>query len=465
MDTLVEKIVELTGHAGNSTAEERHAATRMLMDAVGCAWGAYRDSAPTLARAIASESPHPHGAHVFGAAAPVDPEMATFANGAMTRFLDLNDTYASDVGIGHPSDYISAVLAASEAVGANGRTTLEAIVLSYEVFCRLTDVTELGVDVWDHVVNGSVASAVSTAYVMGLDDDQLRHAIALALVPNLALQATRLNEVSMWKGMASANAARNGFFAARLARAGVTGPPTPFEGRGGLFEALNRRGSLDAWSRPHAAVHDCHLKRFAAGYFSQSAIEAAIDVHRDVPHPNDIVQIDVGTFQFGARVMAGDPNKWTPTTRETADHSLPYVVAHALAYGALNPDSYTPARLHDPAITRLLSALTVTVDEECQQSWPQACVSRVTVTLADGRRVTRLVRNYAGHSHSPLSDADLVAKFHHLAQPHLGDEQATRLARTIWTLDNAPSMTALFAPTPISADAPPAVATTSGGTA
>ena len=445
MDSVLRRIVDLVHDPAQPDQQARTAATRMLLDAVGCALGGYRHSAPAIARSLAAQRPDPNGAHVLGLPQRVDPEIATFANGAMIRFLDLNDAYGSTVGIGHPSDYIAAVLAGADMTAANGKTTLDAIVLSYEVFCRLTDLTRLGVERWDHVINGSVASAASAAYLLRLTPDQLGHAIALALVPNLALQASRLNGVSMWKGYASGNAARNGVFAARLAQAGVTGPATPFEGRGGLFDALGHEPDLDAWERPRWAIHDCHVKRYAAGYFAQSAIQAALEARGQISGPSEVDKVEVGTFEFAARVMAGDADKWSPQTRETADHSLPYVVAHALSHGSLTPDSYTEAHLSDPETARVLNSLTVHVDPDCERAWPEACMSRVIVRLTDGSRICREVRNYPGHKESPLDHSGLEAKFRGLVDPLLGPRQSALLADRIWNLESEASLERLFA--------------------
>jgi 2-methylcitrate dehydratase len=349
MDSLLENIIGLTTTAseGTATPQAQHAAKRMLLDALGCAFGAYTEDVPRKVRNVTCRRAQATGARVLGTTHRVTPEMAAFANGVMVRYLDYNDTYGSTAGVGHPSDYIPAVLAAAEASRASGTKVLAAVSLTYEVFCRLTDVTRLGVERWDHVINGAVASAVGAAYVLDLTETQLRHAISLSLVPNVALQATRLNDVSMWKGCASANAARNGVFAVELALEGISGPHMPFEGRGGLFPAIGSAPDTDAWERDRPAILDCNIKRFPAGYFSQGAIQAALEVRQSVADSRQITKVDIGTFAFGKQVMAGDPEKWQPKTRETADHSLPYVVASALAHAEVTRESFDAVALHD----------------------------------------------------------------------------------------------------------------------
>lgn len=446
-DQLVNELVELASVAPDDRLQARHAAKRMLLDALGCALGAFDHQVPATARALALSQPQASGAHIFGQTGRFTAERAAFANGVMIRYLDLNDAYGSAVGIGHPSDYIPAVLAAADVTAATGAAVLDAIVLSYEVFCRLTDVTRLGVQSWDHVINGAVASAVGAGHILQLTRDQLRNAISLALVPNIALQVTRLNSVSMWKGCASANANRNGLFAVELAKAGISGPDQPFAGRGGLFEAIGSTAAFEDWQRPHSAILDCNIKRFPAGYFSQSAIQGAVELREQLGNSSRIRTVEVGTFSFGLQVMAGDADKWAPTTRETADHSLPYVVAHALAHGHLNMDSFTPAALTSPETQRLLQQLTVTQDDDCERQWPAACMNKVTVHLEDGTQASNSVRDYLGHSANPLTDREIEAKFDELASPGLPNDRTRHLAGNVWSLDSAPNVETLFSST------------------
>jgi 2-methylcitrate dehydratase len=261
---------------------------------------------------------------------------------------------------------------------------------------------------------------------------------------NLSLQATRLGELSMWKGCAAGNACRNGVFAAELAAAGMTGPPAPFTGRGGLFAVTGGEPDM-RWLAASAgpAIAGCHVKRFPSGYFSQGAVQAALDLHTRL-NGRVPAAVQVGTFEFGKKVMAGDAEKWHPVTRETADHSIPYVVACALAHGAVNREDLAESRLGDPAIRRLLDVLTVEVDQECMAAWPEACMNRVTVTFADGDEESATVRYYRGHARNPMSDRELEGKFRDQAASVITEADTDALLAAIWALDEAGSAEALF---------------------
>ena len=451
MDEVLSALTDIVEDGRARQPEDAlHAAKRMLLDSIGCALGSYHEQVPTIIRRVSGQRAKPAGARAFGSEARLHPEAAVFANSVMIRFLDYNDTYGSTVGVGHPSDYIPAAMAQLGADEIPGELILRSILVGYEVFCRLTDATRLGVEQIDHVLNGAVASAAAAAVANRLSSEHTRHALSLAVTANLSLQATRLGDLSMWKGCAAGNACRNGVFAAELAAAGITGPNSPFTGRGGLVQVTGQEVDmrpLGASADP--AIMGCHVKRFPSGYFSQGAIEAALAVHAKL-NGRVPVAVEVGTFEFGKRVMAGDIQKWHPTTRETADHSIPYVVACALARGTVQRDDLDESQLADPQIRRLLDVLTVEEDPECVAAWPEACMNRVTVRFSDGSQESDSVRYYRGHAKNPMSDSELEEKFRDQAESVITQADADTLVKAIWELDGAGSPEALFAWTPAS---------------
>jgi 2-methylcitrate dehydratase len=271
MDEVLSALVDIVEAGRVAQPDDAlHAAKRMLVDSIGCALGSYREQVPVIARRISARRDKPSGARAFGIARPLHPDAAVFANSVMIRFLDYNDTYGSTAGVGHPSDYIPAAMAQLGEEEIPGDLILRSILVGYEVFCRLTDATRLGVEQIDHVLNGAVASAATASVANRLSREHTRHALSLAVTANLSLQATRLGELSTWKGCAAANACRNGVFAAELAAAGITGPDSPFTGRGGLFLVTGREPDMRPFETSAGpAIGKCHVKRFPSGYFSQ----------------------------------------------------------------------------------------------------------------------------------------------------------------------------------------------------
>jgi 2-methylcitrate dehydratase len=187
-------------------AEVVHECKRRVVDTVGCALGAFDEPPSRIARALAERASVPHGARVLGTGQRALPELAAFANGVMARYLDGNDVFPG--GGGHPSDVISAVLAAADLAGADGPAVITGIVLGYEIYGALFRTACMRDHGLDHVFYTAVGSAVGAAKMLGFDRDRIGQAIALAVTPNIALHATRRGELSMWKGAAGGNAAR-----------------------------------------------------------------------------------------------------------------------------------------------------------------------------------------------------------------------------------------------------------------
>src|SRR5438105_8819 len=205
-----------------------HETKRRFMDSLSTAVGAMDAEAYAIARRCALRVQAQPGASMLGGGQS-SAEWATFVNGLLIRYLDYNDTYLS-LEPAHPSDNLAAVLGVGQIAGAGGRDLITAAVLAYEIQCRLCDAASLRKHGWDHVTYGAISSAVAACKLLRLDATRTAHAIGLAGVCNVAMRQTRAGELSMWKGCAFANAARNGVFAALLASEGLTGPAPIFEG-------------------------------------------------------------------------------------------------------------------------------------------------------------------------------------------------------------------------------------------
>lgn len=448
LDKVVESLLKLA-RATSFDSLSREAiggAKRMVLDAVGCAIGASQEPTARIVADIADEVSTQRPCTVFcRSAATTSAELAAFANGVLVRYLDFNDTYVSASRVGHPSDYIPSVLAASEENGADGRTILAAVSLVYETYCGLMDGVALSGAHFDNVVYGSVASALGAGYVWGLSDAELANAVGLALVPNIALRATRFGVVSDWKGLASGNACRNGLWAARIASRGITGPSEPFMGIGGLCAST---GSEVDWNRLHRrsrlpAVLESHLKQYPAGFFAQTAIDAADEIRLQLPPASTIHSVEVRTCDEALRMMANDSSKWRPDTRETADHSLPFLVAFTLVRGRITKEAFSHEAIHDEALLAIVRDVRVVADEACNREWPGAALTKMTVVLSDRTEFTADVRFHHGHARNPLTGEELHAKFMSQAEPAIGRLAAEAVADAIHRLDTS-DVTALM---------------------
>src|SRR2546425_872749 len=258
-----------------------HEVKRRFIDSLGCAMRALDGEPGRIARALAQTVRSSESATVIGTTHESSPEWAAFSNGVHIRYLDYNDTYLSKEPA-HPSDNIAAVLAVAEPMRSGGRDIITATALAYEIQCRLCDATSIRARGWDHVTYGSFSTSLAAGKLLGLSESELVHAQGLAATPNNAMRQTRVGELSMWKGCAFANASRNGVFAARLARAGMTGPAPIFEGEMGFWKQVSGEFDLDVDSfggigRPFM-IDQTYVKFYPAEYHSQSAIDAALDL-------------------------------------------------------------------------------------------------------------------------------------------------------------------------------------------
>src|SRR5881275_1229870 len=214
-----------------------HEVKRRILDSLGCALGAWNEEPCIIARNVASDFSAKHGSTIIGTNHKAPPDWAAFANGCCIRYFDYNDTYLSKEPA-HPSDNIAAALAVAESVGASGRELITSIALAYEVQCRFCDAASIRARGWDHVTYGAFSTALACARLMKLSPKDTRHAVNIAGVAGAAMRQARVGELSHWKGVAFATAARHGVYSALLARAGMTGPGPIFEGQMGFEKQL-----------------------------------------------------------------------------------------------------------------------------------------------------------------------------------------------------------------------------------
>jgi 2-methylcitrate dehydratase len=429
-------------------------AKRRVIDAVGCALGAVGcppglsalEVIKKIGRNRGPSASLRTGAALIAGGFETSPELAAFYNGILVRYLDYNDTYLSKEPC-HPSDNLSAALAVAQACERDGREFLTAFVAGYEVIGRLCDAASLRRGGWDHVTYGAISSSLLAARLMRLTAAQAAHALSLSLVPHIALRQTRAGELSQWKACAFANAARNGVFASSLAACGMTGPAEVFEGRFGFFTQVSGRFAWRSRSggRSDWKILQSSIKFFPAEYHAQSAIEAALKMRGRLPcPPSSIEEVVVETFEAAASIIGSEKEKWRPIARETADHSLPYLVSVALMDGTVGPRQFTPQRIHEAGVRRLLSRVRVRERRDFSALYPRAVPNRVTLRIGK-RRWSEEVLYPRGHWRNPMTDLEVERKFLRQAGKVLKPARAEEILDRLWLLEKAGSLKALMA--------------------
>lgn len=449
-----------------------HEARRRIIDAIACGLAALSEDGPARARAAMTRVAPAGAATILGTGERTAPDLAAFVNGYLVRYLDYNDTYLSKEAL-HPSDNLAGLLATAEDAGAGGPDLIAALVAAYEITCRLADASSIRDRGWDHVTYGSIAVSAAAARLLRCDPEQIAQAINIAAATGINLRQTRVGQLSMWKGAAYGAAARNAVFAAYLAREGFTGPAPVFEGSRGFIaqvsgplqippmagedevtgEGLTRwedeggraGGETSAGGNggPRFRILDTDIKSWPAEYHSQAAIAAALDLRRQGVRPADIDRVVIRTFRVAVEIIGGEPEKWAPTTRETADHSMPYLVAAALLDGQITPRQFAPDRLAAADIRGLLARIEVVEQPDLTAIYPDGIPTILEVRERGGRVRSARVDFPPGHSRNPLSDHHLDEKFVRLASPVLGGA-AARALDALRALDQCPDVRGLL---------------------
>lgn len=445
MDRTVDRISTYAASLTYSdlTPEAIHAVKRSLVDSVGCALGAFAAEPVKITRRLAARVSSNMPASVLGTRMKTSPEMAAFVNGTMVRYLDFNDDYLNKDGP-HPSDNISAVLAICEALHVDGKSLALGITLAYEIVDQLVDVAEFNFRGWDYVTETSIGSALGVGKILGLSKEKMAQALSLAIAPNIGLWQTRTGELSMWKGCAGPNAARNGLFAALLASEGMTGPNQIIEGPSGLWNQVTGKfelGPFGGQGHPFK-IQETFFKYRPVMYTILLPVETALKLREEIDI-NEIDSIKVFLDAFCIASSSGS-EKYDPHTRETADHSIPYIVVATLMDGEISEKTYTPERYRDPNILSILKKFTMEEDPQYTREWPKTFNCRIEVRGKSGQKWIKHMKNPKGHPANPMSDAEIEEKFLKLTQETLSLKQAKSALDLLWHLEEIKDVGQIF---------------------
>jgi 2-methylcitrate dehydratase len=415
-----------------------HETKKRIVDSLGCGIGSYKAEPVSISRKVAKSARDDDGSTLFGTKTKSTPDLASFVNGIMVRYFDYNDTYLSKEPA-HPSDNIGPCFSVAEAEKATGKDLLLSIVLAYEIQCRLCDAADIRHRGWDHVCYGLASTALAASKLMGLNVSEMTEAVNLALNSHITMRQVRAGELSMWKGCSFANAARNGVFSALLARQGMTGPSPIFEGEMGFFKQVSGPFQIntDDFGGKNGTfkIAETYLKFFPAEIHSQTSIWAALEARKEIENPDDIVSVEIASHEAGYTILGRDPEKWNPMTKETADHSLPYIVAMALLEGKIDNSTYSEKKYRDPKTLDLLKKFTVVEDKTLSTMYPEAVANRITVKLSSGKAVTKQVDYHKGHPKNPMTDREVERKFERLTRKYLTKNQSRKILDLAWGLD------------------------------
>ena len=426
----------------NLTPEAIHAAKVRVIDTLGALIGGFFGEPCRIARNMAARMPDPAGATVIGTRMKTSPDMAAFVNATTARYVELNDVYHWPDSIeSHPSDMLPPLLGLAEHLHASGRDFITSSVLAYEVSLRIGDVFP-NRD-FDYTTFQCLGTAAGAGKLLGLSARELSHCIAMAIVPNNVLRQVRTSHLSMWKVLAAGHTGRAGIFAAMLAREGVDGPHLPFEGKAGWCDHVARKKlSLDVMGGNGTPfrIQDTLIKQRSSCATTISSILAAEKVAPALKNINDVKQVTVEVYQFAKERMGTGEHHWNPSSRETADHSIPYVTAAALVYGTVTPREFNDAHLWNPELRALLKKIEVVTNDEFTEIYERPSVlpvhpTRVTVITNSGERIVGESGGDKGDLSEHKSDAQIAEKFRGLTEEFLGVKRVNAILDRLWNLD------------------------------
>ncbi len=423
-------------------------ARRYLLDTLGCAFGGYQQEDAEIALGVLDEVAGAGGATVLGSGKKMDPVSASLANALMVRVMDYNDIYWQQ-DPSHPSDIIPAAMALGERAGGDGKDLIVGIVLGHEFEMRLCEAAFPGIRErgWHHATLTAFVSPIVGGRMLGLSWEQIQHAIGISASRHATLGAVTAGKLTMMKNTVDPMATQSGVLAALLAEKGYTGPEHVIDGKEGLVHCYGPEWKLEVLTEGLGEswrIERCGMKAFPTEALTHAPISATLDlvIENDLA-PDEVEKIHIRSLARSADILA-DPTKYDPRNKETADHSLPYVIAAALADRQVTPLQFTLEKIMDERIRAQLNKVVVVADDGIEAVFPELQRVIVTIHTTDGREFTKQLDYPKGDPRNPLTDAEIEEKFDALASPILSTGARQRVKEAVWALEDVASISELM---------------------
>jgi len=413
---------------------------RNVLDSVACAIGSLDGE---LIATIREHTDQFSGAHtatlVGGGRASVD--QAAFFNAVLVRYPDLLDTYLTVGGLCHPADNFGAVLAVAEHVNTSGADFLLALAVAYEIQCRFSAQVPVMARGLNHALQLAMSVAAGSAKLLGLDAERTANAIAAAAADNVSLAAVHAEPVSNWKGISPAITGMRAVYTTLLARRGISGPKSLFEGPHGLVQLFDQPIDFHTADRGLTCVEQTYLKQYCALIHGQAIIDAILAIRSDNDlRADDVAGVTLEVFQNAYDIAGGGAygDKDHPRTKEQADYNLKYLSAVALLDGGVGPEQLETERVLRSDVQDLLARIEVNAAADLTADYPHRTATRVRVVTRDGREFGREETDYEGSPTRPMSWERVVDKFHWLAEPFCGETLRADIIAAVDHIDEIP---------------------------
>jgi 2-methylcitrate dehydratase len=413
--TQVESLAKYAARASfaDLSAESRRQLPIHILDSLGCCIAALEAGPIQACREQVTE---------FGGAGPCaligggksNPIYAAFWHTALVRYVDFMDNFLAPTETCHTADNFGVALTIADYAGASGRDLMLAVALAYTVQSRFVDHANFMTRGFDHTAQLAFSLGAASGRLLGLDEQQIGHAMAMAAVSDASFAVVRAKPLSQWKGLASAQSALGSMNALFLARRGVEGPLRVIEGPLGIDHLLGMKIQIDWDKQGYEGVVESTIKKYNAMIHTQSAVHCMIELVNQHEIDNDkVASIEAEVFQLcydfaGGGLYGVDK---IVETKEQADHNLPYLLAVALLDHDVMPAQFTPERIIKPDVQGLLKKVSVRPNHEYTDQYPRKMPAKITIRLKDGKAIEHEVQDYPGLASHPFTWEDSVDKF------------------------------------------------------
>jgi len=440
MPTQVEALARYAVRASftDLSAESRRQLPIHILDSLACSIAALGAGPVEACRAQVAE---------FGGTGPgtligggqANPIYAAFWHTALVRYVDFMDNFLARTETCHTADNFGVALTIADYVGGSGRDLMLAVALGYTVQSRLVDHANFMSSGFDHTAQLAFSHNAAAGRLLGLTEQQIANAIAMAAVSDASFAVVRAKPLSQWKGLASAQSALGAMNTLFLARRGVQGPLQVIEGPLGIDHLLRMKINIDWDKQGYEGVVESSIKKYNSMIHTQSAVHCMVELARQNKiDPDKVVSIEADVFQLAYDFAGGGLYGVDKVIRikEQADHSLPYLLAVALLDGNVMPAQFDPERIIMPDVQALLKKVSVRPNHEYTELYPRRMPAKIIVRMQDGNVIEHEVRDYPGLATHPFTWEDAVQKFDTLVAGRVDEGLSAEIKDAARSMEN-----------------------------
>ncbi|MGX6970445.1 MmgE/PrpD family protein [Vagococcus bubulae] len=410
-----------------------------ILDSLGCQIAAL-GAGPVNACHDQVREFSPSGIAPLIAGGTSNPVFAAFWHTALVRYVDAMDNILAPKETAHTADNFGGILTAASIANSSGKDLMLGVAIGWTIQTLLVEKANFMTRGFDHTAQLAFSVTAASGKLLGLDSETIANAIAMAASSDASFAGIRSKPLSEWKGLASAQSTLGAFNALYLAKRGVEGPLAIVEEPQGIEHLLGQPIDIDWEHENYEGVPQSTIKKFVAMIHTQSAIECILELLAKTPIQSEnikSIEADVPqiTYDFSGGGLYGNADA-AITTKEQADHSLPYLLAVAVLDGQVMQPQFEESRIIKPDVQTLLQKVIVKPDADFTKRYPKDFCARITITQMDGTVTTHEVSNYPGMPCRPFTWEDSVDKFDRLTKGYIDPVLAEKLKEIVKDIEN-----------------------------